>query len=72
MDALGHVNSSKYFSYFESARIKYYVNLGLLDFFKLNKIAGILSITYCTYFIPLTYTDNLTVGTSVADFLKNA
>lgn len=32
MDVLGHVNSSKYFGYFETARIKYYEALGVLNF----------------------------------------
>ena len=66
MDVLGHVNSSKYFAYFEAARIKYYENLDLLNSFSLHKIAGVLSKNECSYFIPLSYPDTLTVGARVS------
>ena len=70
MDALGHVNSSKYFAYFETARIKYFENLGLLKYFSLHKIAGVLSKTDCNYFIQLSYPDILTVGARVTNLFK--
>ena len=34
MDILGHVNSTKYFAYLETARIKYYEKLRLLNYFQ--------------------------------------
>lgn len=67
MDVLGHVNSSKYFSYFESARIGYFENLGLLDYFKENQIAGVLSTNECSYLVPLHYPDLIIVGARVTE-----
>jgi len=66
MDSLGHVNSSKYFTYFESARIAYFDNLKLLEIFAENKIAGILATNECSYIKPLFYPDNLKVGARVS------
>jgi acyl-CoA thioester hydrolase len=67
MDSLGHVNSSKYFTYFETARVKYYENLGLLDYFKSNNISGVVAKTDCCYFVPLNYPDTIMVGARVTE-----
>lgn len=71
MDILGHVNSTKYFAYFESARIKYYEKLGLLNYYSLHNIAGILSKTECSYLVPLNYPDTLTVGARVTELFED-
>jgi acyl-CoA thioester hydrolase len=71
MDALGHVNSSKYFVYFEQARFKYYETLGLLEYFEENKVAGVLAKTECSYLVPLKYPDILTVGVRVANLYED-
>lgn len=68
MDALGHVNSAKYLTYFETARIRYYENLKLLDFFQLNQIVGVVSKAECHYLIPLKFPDLLSVGTKTSNF----
>lgn len=70
MDILGHVNSSKYFTYFEAARIKYYEKLKLLEYFKKSNISGVLSRTECSYLVPLNYPDTLTVGARVTEILE--
>ena len=71
LDAFGHVNSAKYFTYFESARIKYYQNLNLLNYFSLHKIAGVISRTECSYYIQLSYPDDLTIGAKVMELFKD-
>lgn len=70
MDVLGHVNSSKYFTYFETARIKYYEKLELFDYFNMNKIYPVVARTECSYFVPLVYPDNLVVGAKISDLKK--
>ncbi|NVO08520.1 MAG: acyl-CoA thioesterase [Bacteroidales bacterium] len=70
MDILGHVNSSKYFTYFEVARIKYYEKLKLLEDFKKSNIAGVLSRTECSYLVPLNYPDTLTIGARVTEIFE--
>lgn len=65
MDVLGHVNSTRYFAYFEIARIKYYEQLELTDYFAQHKITGVLSKVECNYLIPLHYPDNIVVGARV-------
>jgi acyl-CoA thioester hydrolase len=65
MDVLGHVNSTRYFAYFEIARIKYYEQLELTDYFSRHKITGVLSKVECNYLVPLHYPDNITVGARV-------
>lgn len=64
MDALGHVNNVRYFSYFESARIAYFERLGLkvaLD----SSHSPILASTSCDFLFPLTYPDRLRAEASI-------
>lgn len=70
MDLLGHVNSSKYFTYIETARIKYYENLNFLEYFKVNNISGIVAKTECSYLIPLKYPDTITVGARITELTE--
>jgi len=66
MDALGHVNNIVYFRYFETARMRYLEQAGLIDIMKEIGIGPILAKTSCTYRIPIHYPDTLSVGTRVS------
>jgi acyl-CoA thioester hydrolase len=66
MDALGHVNNIVYFRYFETVRMRYLEQAGLIDIMKEIGIGPILAKTSCTYRIPIYYPDTLTVGTRVS------
>lgn len=64
MDALGHVNNTVFFKYFENARIAYFAELdpaplgeGLLN--------PILASTRCDFQRPVVFPDTLTVDASV-------
>lgn len=60
MDAMGHVNNTIYFRYFESARVEYMEKMGLFcdpD----EPIFPILASTKCDYKVPLTYPDEIIV-----------
>lgn len=65
MDAFQHVNNVAYFRYFESARIAYFSRLDLLAFMERTGIGPILKSTQCTFKIPLTYPDTVSVGARV-------
>lgn len=54
MDTLSLVNNSRYLTYFKTARIKYYEELKIINYFSLNNISAVISKTECSYFIPLT------------------
>jgi acyl-CoA thioester hydrolase len=66
MDALGHVNNIIYFRYFETARMRYLEQAGLIDIMKDIGIGPILARTSCTYRVPVYYPDTLSVGTRVS------
>jgi acyl-CoA thioester hydrolase len=66
MDAFQHVNNVAYFRYFESARIAYFAKLDLLEFMNQTGIGPILKSTHCTFKIPLTYPDTISVGARVS------
>lgn len=66
MDAFGHVNNTVYFRYFETARIKYFEEIGLGEMLSGSGLGPILAETSCKYLKPLFYPDNLTIGTRVA------
>jgi len=65
MDAFGHVNNTVYFRYFETARIKYFEEIGLTEMLSSSGIGPILAETSCKYQKPLFYPDTLTVGARV-------
>jgi len=67
MDAFNHVNNSVYFKYFESARIAYFEQLGLLGNDIADNVAPILADTQCRYKFPLHYPDAVTVGARIIE-----
>lgn len=67
MDAFGHVNNAVYFRYFESARIRYFADIGYLDLKQSAGIGPILHSTQCRFRLPLTYPDEITVGVRVSE-----
>ena len=71
MHPFPHVNNVAYFRYFESARIAYFAELDLLSFMNQTGIGPILKSTQCTYRIPLTYPDTVSVGARVPAIHKD-
>ncbi len=67
MDALQHVNNAVYFRYFETARLDYFKEIGLLVNITESHIGPVLSDTHCRYKLPITYPDTLLVGSKVID-----
>ena len=65
MDALGHVNNTVYFRYFESARINYFGKLDIIGYMSETGIGPILASTECRYKFPLHYPDTVMVGTKI-------
>ncbi len=67
MDALGHVNNTIYFEYFEIVRISYLERLGVipprLDLWDYGFIIGTNS---CRYRAPVNYPDTLSLGARVS------
>lgn len=67
MDALGHVNNTVYFRYFETARIALFEQVGFVDPEGLAGIGPILAATDCRFRIPVNYPDTVTVAAWVED-----
>ena len=65
MDALGHVNNSVFFRWFESARIAFFDRTG---FPTLNDgdLAPILAKTTCEFVVPIVYPADVRVSTGVS------
>jgi acyl-CoA thioester hydrolase len=67
MDALGHVNNTAYFEYFEIVRIAYLERIGVapprLDLWEYGFILGE---NTCRYRAPVTYPDRLSIGARVS------
>jgi acyl-CoA thioester hydrolase len=66
MDAFQHVNNIVYLRYFESARIAYFERLGYIEFRQTTGIGPILGSLQCRFKIPVTYPDQVFVGTWVS------
>ncbi len=67
MDAMGHVNNTVYFRYFETARIECFAGLGLTSIEQSAEVGPILHSANCRFRIPLTYPDTVTVGARIGD-----
>lgn len=59
MDAFNHVNNTVYFKYFETARIRFMEESGMLDLMEREKVGPILGHIEASFRIPLTYPDRL-------------
>jgi len=68
MDAFQHVNNKVYFKYFEKIRINYFENKGLLGLMEEQQIGPILASTQCRFRVPLSYPDQIVIGTYLTDF----
>jgi acyl-CoA thioester hydrolase len=63
MDAFQHVNNTRYFRYFEDARIAYFERAGLIETAGMpGGVGPILASTSCRFRLPLTYPDTVIVG----------
>jgi len=68
MDAFGHVNNKRYFRYFEDARIAYFSQANLAGMSGMpTGVAPVLASISCRFRAPLTFPDQLAVGTRVVD-----
>jgi acyl-CoA thioester hydrolase len=66
MDALGHVNNSRYFTWFESARIALFGQIGVLASREATGIGPILATTACDFLRPVTFPSTVVVGVRVS------
>jgi acyl-CoA thioester hydrolase len=64
-DALGHVNHVTYFRWYESARIAYFLRVGLMDLHKTERIGPILASVANDYRRQISYPDTVHVGVRV-------
>ncbi len=66
MDAFQHINNTVYFRYFENVRMQYFEASGVNQLMLESQIGPILGATECKFLAPLTYPDNITIGTKVS------
>jgi acyl-CoA thioester hydrolase len=64
MDALGHVNNTRYFRWFESARIEFFARIGIMAD-RPREIGPILATTSCDFVQAIAYPATVVVGTRV-------
>ena len=67
MDALGHVNNATYFTYMESARIDFLQNFESLMPMPRSGTGPILAYIDCQFLIPVTFPDDVYVGSRIID-----
>ena len=67
LDPQGHVNNAKYLTYFEQARIAYFIELGLFTKDQsFMDIGVILADVHITYLAPLYFGQNIKVGVHIS------
>ena len=62
MDAFGHLNNAKYFTYCESARIRYFQEIGLGQLTKTPKVAPVVVAASCNFRRQVRFPADLEVG----------
>ncbi len=65
LDAFGHVNNTKYFRWFESARMAYFERIGISPE-RPKETGPILATTTCEFLAPVAYPATIVVGVRVA------
>ncbi|MBU2704653.1 acyl-CoA thioesterase [Zooshikella marina] len=71
MDALGHINNTVYFRYFENVRIAYFERLLLGNLLDAQHLVPVLAETSCRFKMPLVYPDKLVIGAKVTEILTD-
>lgn len=61
MDAFGHVNNARYFTWFESSRIAFFQAAGIATQHR-GEVAPILAAAHCDYLEPVVFPMRLVVG----------
>ncbi|VVM97724.1 acyl-CoA thioesterase [Pseudomonas fluorescens] len=64
-DSYGHVNNVVYYSYCESAITAFLVEQGTLDIAS-SPVIGLIVNSSCTYFAPICFPDQVTVGMRIS------
>jgi len=67
VDAMGHVNNARYFTWFESARMELFLRVGL-EIDGTPELGPILAHTSCDFLQPVRFPAQVDVGTRIADF----
>ena len=70
MDAMGHVNNTVYFRYFEQARIAWFEAMGCLP--DPSGIGPVIISAHCTFLRQLRYPGDIDVDTLVGDFGRSS
>ncbi len=66
MDALGHVNNTVYFRWFESARIAYFERVRFMELLEETGVGPILASTHCRFRLPLDYPATVRIGATIS------
>jgi acyl-CoA thioester hydrolase len=64
-DPLGHVNHVTYFRWYETARIAYFLKVGMMDLHKNERIGPILASVANDYRRQITYPDTVHIGVRI-------
>ncbi len=67
MDAFGHINNTVYFRYFETVRMNFFEKSGVNAHNTATQVGPILASTQCQFRAPLTFPDNITIGTRIKE-----
>ena len=70
MDAFGHINNTVYFRYFENIRMAFFEKSGVNTHKLATQVGPILASTQCQFRAPLTFPDNISIATRIADLDK--
>jgi acyl-CoA thioester hydrolase len=67
MDAFGHINNTVYFKYFETARLAYFNQVGVMEDMQAEQLGPILAETSAQFKRALVFPDQIIAGANVTE-----
>lgn len=71
MDAAQHVNNVKYFSWIESARVAYFLDLNNGNLSNEDNVGPVVAWQDCKYIRPVTFPDKVLIGVERKEILED-
>ncbi len=71
LDYFGHVNNVSFFKYVQSARVNYWDQIGLTQYYLQNNIGPMLASCSCDFKLPLHFPGEIKIESSV-EFIRNS
>lgn len=72
MDLFAHVNNVAYFKYIQAARVNFWEQTGLQNYYTSHNIGPVVASTECKFLVPLFYPGQINIASSLIELKKTS